>query len=197
MFSFLRLLICLIIAWIAFRFIKPISPKGRKIKIIGYVISVALASTMLTLVPIENSIYTFKSPEAAYKYFDYRCEVQFVVEGDECDFVIAKEGSYTTIYDIIPKTEDGWNVPVNFDTEVADYKSGDVNLTLWRYKPTDEYFIYVRVPDPSTKVTISDCYGSTFYSFENNRKFDYYAAIKDFDSQYVLTVDGTEYKFNK
>ena len=196
MFGFLRLLICAIIAWIAFRFIKPISPKGRRIKIIGFIISVVLASTLLTLVPIENNVYSFDSPEASYRYFGNRGEVQLVVPGDECDFIVAKEGAYTTVYDIIPKTDDGWKLPANFDTDVASYNSGNVKLTVWLYKPTGEHFILVQTADRSIKSTVTDCYGSKFYSWKNGSEFEYYARVQDFNDQYLILIDGTEYKFN-
>lgn len=198
MFSFLRLLICAVIGFFAFSFIKPISPKGRRVKIIAYVVSVVLASVLISFIPIENNIHSFDSPEAAYTYLGNRGEVQLVVPGDQCDFIVVKEDSVTTVYDIIPKTEDGWKVPANFDTDFDSYKSGDkINITVWYHKPTGERFISVEVNDSFGEVTVSDGYGSRFYSLKNGQEFEYYAAIKDFDSQYVLTVDGTKYTFDK
>ena len=87
-------------------------------------ISVILV-TALSFLPIENSFVTFDSPKEAYEYFNSgKSNIELMVEGDNCDFIIDRKKDSDT-YLIVPKTANGWKIGIGSETKRIVQKFSD------------------------------------------------------------------------
>jgi len=148
--------------------------------------------------PFENHLFTFKSPEAAYAYYSNpRSEVDLVVKGDFCDFVVDRNGTVDT-YLIVPKTIDGWKIGIGSDMrERAQAFDKGVSVQLFQYKNTDDYFITVLdASGGESEISMND--DVTFYSLTSQDSYTkktyvtYFAHISDFTSPCEVIVNGRQ-----
>ena len=199
MYNLVRLIIgCIIFACSMIAVKKSKAVNKRVLRLVFAILSVVLTG-LLGFFPFENLFVTFDSPKAAYNYY-YTFEksnIDLIVEGDTCDFVVGGEkGSVTQTYLIIPKTANGWKVGIVNDTKRIARKVSDKNiLRVFQHKNTNDYFIII-FNAKGEKLTISDEYNTQFFSLEKIIDSDgqtfvtYYGHITDFNSQYSVTVDG-------
>lgn len=170
-------------------------------KKIAYIIFACLSvavTVVLTFLPFENLFITFGSPKAAYEYVNPgKSNIELVVEGDDCDFIIDRKNDSDT-YSIIPKTSDGWKIGIGSNTERTAQKISDgIVLYVYRYKNTSDYFITV-FDTNGGESTVSDEYNTEFFSLERyndslGKNFvTYYAHVADIEPQYNVTVNGHE-----
>ena len=160
-------------------------------------ISVALI-VVLAFLPFENLFVNFNSPKAAYEYYNFgKSNIELVVEGNDCDFVIDCKNDFDT-YLIIPKTTDGWKIGIGSNTKrIVQKLSGGVSVYVYQYKNTSDYFITVLDTHGGESI-VSDDYNTKFYSLERENNslgktfVTYYAHIPNFNSQYSIIVNGNE-----
>lgn len=160
-------------------------------------ISVVVAAVSAFL-PFENLFVTFNSPKAAYEYYNVgKSNIELVVEGNNCDFVVDCKNDSDT-YLIIPKTADGWKVGIGADTKRIVQKLSDgITVYVYQYKNTNDYFITVLDTDGGES-KVSDDYNTKFYSLEKSNDslektfVTYYAHISNFNPQYSVTVNGNK-----
>lgn len=174
-------------------------PLKRRTSIAIIIFDIVLI-TVLSFIPFENLIYTFKSPEAAFKYYDPTVDkVELVVEGDESDFVLGIADDTSTIT-ILPKTADGWKIGAGLGIRRVTQENTDgFFITVYRYMNTNDHFISIRGTQGG-ELAISDEYETKFHEFSmkgksdpfNRTFFTYYAYVANFDSQYSVTVNGNE-----
>ncbi|MBE6616777.1 MAG: hypothetical protein E7627_02355 [Ruminococcaceae bacterium] len=165
--------------------------------IIFTVLSVAL-TTVLAFLPFENLFINFDSPKEAYEYYTFsKSNIELVVEGNECDFVVDCKNNVDT-HLIIPKTADGWKVGIGSNTKRIVYKhSNGITVYVYQYSNTSEYFITILDTNGGVAI-VSDNYGTEFYSLEkdndslNTTFVTYYAYIPDFNLEYSVIVNGNE-----
>lgn len=157
-----------------------------------------ILTVVLTFLPIENLFVTFDSPNAAYEYFNLgKSNIELVVEGEECDFIVdCKNDSYT--YLIIPKTSNGYKIGIGSSTKkVAQKISDETVICVYQYKNTSDYFITV-FDTNGGKTTVSDEYNTKFFSLERyndllGKKFvTYYAHITNLDTQYSVIINDNK-----
>lgn len=199
MYSLVRLIIgCIIFACSMIAVKKSKAVNKRVLRLVFAILSVVLTG-LLGFFPFENLFVTFDSPKAAYNYY-YTFEksnIDLIVEGDTCDFVVGGEkGTVTQTYLIIPKTANGWKVGIVNDTKRIARKVSDKNiLRVFQHKNTNDYFVII-FNAKGEKLAISDEYNTQFFSLEKIIDSDgqtfvtYYGHITDFNSQYSVTVDG-------
>lgn len=153
---------------------------------------------VLSFLPFENLFFTFDSPAEAYKYYNPRgSDVELVISGNECDFIVDAQKEANTV-SIIPKTKKGWKISTGLDTRRKKHIiSNDVVVTVYQYKNTNEYFITIFNTDGGS-ATICDDYNTKFYSLERNADWlsktfiTHYAYIPDMGSSYTVKVNGKE-----
>ena len=153
---------------------------------------------VLAFLPFENLFVTFDSPEAAYEYFNLgKSNVELIVEGDACDFIIDRQKD-SDKYLIIPKTADGWKIGIGANTKrIAQKISNGIVLYAYQYKDTSDYFITI-LDTNGGESTISDEYDTKFISLERSNDslgktfVTYYAHIANFNPQYSVTVNNTK-----
>ena len=198
MFGLIRLILCGIVFVIIFLLLrKRIEPaKVKKAAAILFIGIFFLGSTLLAFVPFENLFVTFDTPEAAYDYFTPgKSGEAFLIEGKESTFVLkTKNGTNSSL--IVPKTENGWKVPIGtYRKSVFNQPFKDFTVTVFQYKDTSDY--YIKVVDVNAFVqTLTDSDGTVFTKKQPsvstfNLSSVYYAYISDFDATtYTLIVNG-------
>lgn len=157
------------------------------------VVAVILTS-ISALIPIENALITFSSPESAYNY-NNSGNVKLIVDGEKTDFVVGTKGD-ADVYLIIPKSNDGWKLGMGLDTKkVFQTISNGITIYVYKYKNTDDYYITV-LDTNGGSTNITDNHNSKFKHLEKFNSilgktfYTYYAYINNFDDQYTLTVNG-------
>ena len=169
----------------------------RKLYITLVLLSVVL-TTILSFLPFENLFITFESPKAAYEYYSFsNCNIEVLVEGDNCDFIVNRKGGKEGVSNLIlPKTSDGWKIGLGTDNKriYSEFYDG-ILVTVFRYKNTDDYFIAVR-DQKGDESTISDDYNTEFCSVKETSEYTgqtvvtYYGHITDLAPEYSVTVRG-------
>ncbi|MBQ4569991.1 MAG: hypothetical protein IJA62_08085 [Ruminococcus sp.] len=153
---------------------------------------------MLAFLPFENLFITFDSPKSVYEYYNLgKSNIELIVEGDDCDFIIDRKNDSDT-YMIIPKTAGGWKIGVGSNTKRIVQKLFDgIVLYVYQYKDTSDYFITV-LDTNGGESTVSDEYNTKFFSLERYNdslgKFfvTYYAHITNLNPQYSVIVNDNK-----
>ncbi|MDE6020430.1 MAG: hypothetical protein K2H01_05465, partial [Ruminococcus sp.] len=142
LFVMIRLAFCSIAFIIGFLLIKKSRViHKRRWSIIAFVVAVIL-TTISTLIPIENALITFSSPESAYNYNNFG-NVKLIVDGEKTNFVIGAKGD-ADIYAIVPKSNGGWKIGMGLDTKkIIQTTSDGITIYVYQYKNTNDYFITV------------------------------------------------------
>ena len=157
-------------------------------RILALIVAVVLLR-VLNAWPVEKSIVSFSSPEAAYTYAN-QGDVQLVVSGVETDLVIGVKDDISLIT-ILPKTEKGWHIG-NGDTVVRDdlAMSGDGQTAfVLQHQKTGEYYVGVNA---AADAEITDSCGSVFDQMadasSDGQKAYFYAYVPDLDEQYTCLL---------
>lgn len=153
---------------------------------------------VLAFLPFENLFVTFDSPKVAYEYYNLgKSNIELIVEGDDCDFIIDRENDSDT-YLIIPKTADGWKIGVGSNTKrIVQKLSNGILLYVYQYKNTSDYFITI-LDTNGGESTVSDEYNTKFFSLERyndslEKNFvTYYAHITNLNQQYSVIVNDNK-----
>lgn len=199
MFSIIRLVISGIILISCGIFIqKNKSTHKRLLSLIAIGVSMFLI-IVLSIFPVENLLIRFDSPVAAYKYYYTfeKNEVELILEGRHCDFVVGSDKDNTIRYLPIPKNAEKYKIGTGSDIKrVAHSFSNGVSISVFRYKNSEDYFISI-LNTQGEKVEVSDKNGSQFYSVERENEslkktlVTYYAYIPEYNSDYQVIVNGT------
>lgn len=175
------------------------SHKSKKI-IISFVVTLVLFF-VFQLLPLENILISFPSPEASYNY-NHNSRAKLVVNGEMTDFVVGSD-SESDVYAIIPKSNGKWKLSVPNDKKlIFSTYNEDASVDVFRYKNTNEYYISVLHTD-SGPFNISDSRNSEFkcskrhISATDETYYTYYAYINNFDEQYSLIVNGQRISMHK
>jgi len=170
-------------------------------KHILHVVFLAISIAVITLsafVPFENLLITFDSPKDAYEYYNFgKSDIQLIVEGDNCDFVINRKNGVDT-YLIIPKTAEGWKIGLGSNTKrIVQKLSNGITVYVYQYKNTSDYFITILNTNGGEAI-VSDVYNTKFHSLEKKNEFigktfiTYYAHVPVYNPQYSIVVNGNE-----
>ena len=193
MFGAVRLILGCIITVLIILLCKRIAPKCR-IRIVYVIILFVIVISILMLIPVENVIIGFKSPETAFRYSSSRhADGNIVVTGNQSAFVVATKES-TDIQLIVPKTKKGWGIGIGLHTKhVESLLIEGFAIDIYQYRDTGDF--YIRVFDANgSSATIEDSCGSNFLVTEkrndsvNKTYRTYYAYIPNYNEQYELYI---------
>lgn len=198
MFSVIRIVIGCVFLGCSILVIKRSKSIHKRLLYVVFAIISVVMTSVSALLPIENLFITFKSPQAVYDYYTFgKSDLDLVVEGDSCDFLIDRKKDADT-YLIIPKTTDGWKIGVGRDTRKILQKITDgITIYVFQYKKTNDYFITI-LDTNGEESTVSDEYHSAFYALEKHNDSSgktfvtYYAHLTNLNPQYTVTVNGNE-----
>lgn len=170
---------------------------GKKHKIssvnrVGCFIFASVVMLTSMMFPIENVLIKFKSVESAYKYSCMGNLTEFI-EGKESCMVFSD-----TELKLLPKNGDTYGIETLFSNRnILNKMSNRLSFNVYRYKKTNDYYITAfGSPEDIEKFSISDSCGSNFKkltAINGTSNTVYYGAyICNYDSDYVVTVNGTE-----
>ena len=205
MYFIIRTIIFIIILII---FLVICKRKKKKIKRNTAIIIVIIWGVILSLsyfLPVENFFYTFKSPEEVFNY-TREGEILIRVDGENSNMILANEDATTTIYDIIPKSQDGWKIGNTFSTTEIVLKSycNDSSIIVYNYKNSNDYYIilYQSLVEANKNLSsITDNVNTEFNNFSKNventdtKDIIYYGYTNKFTDSYRITIDGKTYSF--
>ncbi len=198
MFSFIRLIIACVFFVCSIIAIK----KHKTIrKHIQYIVVTLISVTLIIVtafLPFENLFITFDSPKDAYEYYNFgKSNIQLVIEGNNCDFLVDCKSDFET-YLIVPKTTDGWKIGIGSNTKrIVQKFSKGITVYVYQYKNTNDYFITI-LDTNGEKTTVFDDNNTEFFSLEKYNNilgktfFTYYAHISNLNSGYRIIVNGNE-----
>lgn len=198
MFGFIRILIgCLFFGGMILinKKCKKERSKKRKQYLISAIVAI-LVCYVLEIIPFENAIITFSSPESVYKYVTLgnSC-VKMVISGENSDLVIGgceREDTYL----IVPKETNGWKIGTAIGTKrIRHILTDGIIICVYQYMDTSDYYITVFNAEGGP-VEITDFYDSEFLSWERyEEKLDmtyvtYCAYVPNFDEEYWIEVNN-------
>ena len=200
MFNIVRLgLGCILLLCIIFVSLKTRLLQKRSKLFTVIILFITLLSASY-LVPFENVLFSFPSPESAFGYYNGdKYSIEFVVKGINSDLVIGdNNGTYTS--QIIPKKKEMWKLPSPLSQESVyiDMLEG-ASIEILFYKDTEEYYISV-LDMNGLHSSISDSIGTTFFDMEViNNLFDegyvmHYGYRQNIPNDYSLYIDGHNYQ---
>lgn len=206
MFSVIRLFFSGLIFGCSALVINKLKPQKAKKYIRFFLIISIVIYVVLSYIPFENSFITFDSVKSAIEYYNPKnSNIELVVPGEDCDFVVIKGDNITRIYSIIPKTSDGWKVGTGKDVEIVSQRFiKGFSVHVYRYKKTNNYFVTI-LNSAGGELVLNDTYNSEFQVIERYNEqlgesyFTYYAHVIDFDKGYhvdVETEDGSVHRFD-
>jgi len=198
MYNIIRLIIGCILLVCSITAIKKSKVIRKHILYIIFTSLSVLLIVVLAFLPFENLFVNFDSPKAAYEYFNLgKSNIELIVEGDECDFIIDRKNDSDT-YLIIPKTADGWKIGIGSNTKrIVQKLSNGIVLYVYQYKNTSDYFITI-LDTNGGESTVSDEYNTRFFSLERNNDslgktfVTYYAHITNLNPQYSVIVNDNK-----
>lgn len=183
LFVLIRLAVWCILLLLAlkYRYFINRSYTHYKFKKIIVVIMCIILLIFSFIIPLENAILTFSSPEAAFTYYN-NGDIVLAIDGEETALVIAYDS--TTL--IVPKVENGWKLGMGHETKTV-YSSIDNGfwISVLRYRETNEYYIIVSGVSKNIS-KIEDNKDSIFRFSEDLNT--YYAYIGNYDESYRLTI---------
>ena len=177
LFQLIRLVLAGLAALVLFLLLRK--KLKQRTAIILAVAVFAVADVLLCNTPLENTVYTFPTPEAAANYVGFG-DVANVVEGAESTlFLTGGSGQYQM------RGENGTNITGFFSGE-------DTAIQLVQMKNSTEYYVVVICTGGNAEVT--DSCGSVFQTLQEGDGVAsdgiYLAYVPGYDAQYVLTVNG-------
>ena len=192
---------CAFAVWLNVVITKSAIVNKKRKRFVAVFASLALIF-VLGFLPIENLFLTFDSAEKSYTYSSYeKKDVQIVIEGDNCGFLVNRKDAGTRQHLIIPKSEEGWKIGLGFNTKSRITKYfNEIIVHIYQYKNTDDYFAVV-YSAYGKELSVSDKYDSDFYplietaTYSGDPRFTYYAHIIYFNSQYYIMVNGEKIEF--
>lgn len=201
MYAILRWIIFSVLLLLFIFILKKNNKLKKKTLIISVIVTIILAEISM-YIPIENQFMYFHSADSAYKYINVYSS-KYIIDGKNSDLVVGNNIDSDELL-IIPKNENGWQVGLSKDIEIAVAVSDTCGLGISIYKPTNECYIFVHNAD-NEKMKIKDNHNFEFKFINNNitnsvGSYEYAAFVGEIDNNYRLTVNGNTYKllkFNK
>lgn len=159
----------------------------------------AALALSLNLIPVENLIIGFSTPEAAFKY-NNSDEIMEINEYTDCALVIASTGDGKLTTHVLPKKDGKWKLETIYNRK-QDVTTLNYCIVERLYVPnSNDCFIIVT---HSTSGSIAD--NPTNVVDSHNTKFIavtypdmltfYYGYVQDMDDNYNLHVDGKKISF--
>lgn len=169
----------------------------QKYRLISLILSMVFC-TISGMLPVENLIFSFSSPEQAYKYYNVG-KIVLTVNGENSDLVIGEKKD-TYVYAMIPKTSDGWKISfANNVKRIGIVGNSSTTVEIEQFKNSSDY--YVSVSDISSEQKdVSDNMGASFACLKkentNTTYYTYIAHISKFNEDYTVFIGDTEMKIS-
>lgn len=190
MLKIIRYAITICLAIISIIYFKNKEKKKRLFKLIlGLIISVAIL-----MIPFENLVLKFNTPERALNYLSANAKIIKTIEEENSALVIYTESGHIfaiTIYNCDGK----WKAPFLPEDQILSRFGKNSKFLITKERNSNNFYIMISV-DGDTKV-ISDNQNSKFELFKkSNYSTHYVAYVSDYEGDYIINIDGEQYKIN-
>ena len=167
--------------------------------ILGFVLLISVIAVDFRF-PVENSFISFKTVKQAFSYSN-KGEIIYTVEGSESGLIIYSDDETIGLC-FLPKTpKNRWKIDsaLSFNTvydKITNVKNTDYNITIYRMKKTNDYYISFDAWFVDEKPVVSDnkttdlkCVERT-YSNTSKKSYSFYGYVEDIDDDYKIQVNG-------
>lgn len=168
---------------------------------------VVIISTLFAL-PVENLFIDFKTPENVFTYYAadnfIHNKIVHIEEGEQTCFIYYEQYPNSNSYLIIPKTEEGYKLPVSSADKIVVNRL-DIHGSGWviHYEGTDDYYLSVHGITDEENVTATDSNGKQLDVIlkeipkSESKTFAVLSYIDEFTNDYSVTINGYTIKFNQ
>lgn len=147
---------------------------------------------IIIIMPFENLFLKFNTPEIAFKYTTNNCDIVKVVKGDQTALVIYRERS-STYATVFTKSGAKWKAP--FWPDKQSFFRLENGATVCTTKEPNSDSFYIMITTSKDIKLVNDNQNSDFEIFlEDDYWIDYVAYVKNYEGDYIINIDGKEYK---
>lgn len=146
--------------------------------------------------PIENLFMHFQSAESVFHYA-YFGEIEDVLDGKASCIVIYSDHNQGNGHYIIPKTEEGYEIPNSFTAKkISDKFDRNGSFEVYQVKGTQDYYVVGSVLSNASSFNITDSRGQnvpaivTEMGDTGTKTVLLYAYVENFTNDYVLYING-------
>lgn len=200
MYTILRIVILLfIISIILIVNRKNTNISGRR-KISKFVALSLVFFWILLLIPFENYILNFNTPEEVFKYGFFYKDIINIVEDNDTAYITYLNSDSSFSYESVVKKNGSWKLPNNLNINKVKfiiYK--DYSITILKSENGEKAFVKVsnmHLYDSSNQISVSDNRNSIFKTFSSRLKIynqdilHYYTIVNLPLDNYELTINN-------
>ncbi len=153
--------------------------------------------------PIENFFVRFQSAEDVFHYA-YFGEIEDVLDGKASCIVIYSDHNQGNGHYIIPKTEEGYEIPNSFTAKkISDEFDRNGSFEVYQVAGTQDYYVVGTVLSNASSFNITDSRGQNVSAIVTDmggtgtKTILLYAYVENFASDYVLYMNGIKTAITK
>ena len=178
--------ICLII--ISIIIFKNKKNRKRLLKLILGIFS----SIIILMMPFENLFLKFNNPEQAFNYAVSNCDIIKTVKTDRSALIIYNDsGSIKAT--LINNYNGEWKALFLPNNQMLSRLGYDEIILITRERHSNNFYIMISVGINTKQV--SDNQNSNFEIFLKNDYWTHYVAyVKNYEGEYIIDLDGEQYK---
>ena len=195
-YGIVRLIIWILILFVASIIIRKSKLLHKKLVLAITFIFATVLVTVIGLIPVENSVKYFDSPESVFAYRSSG-KIEDIIYGKESCMVLSSTDPYNHSYMIIPKTSDGYKLPSAFSTKkIVDEMNGLGSFEIYQVRDTNDYYLSGVCASNKSTLDLSDNMDSEFIKIaskaNDNESGTYfiYAYVGDIKDEYYLMING-------
>ena len=198
MYSIVRIIIGFLLLSVPMVLVAKSKARHKQRRVVGCVLLALAITIVLSFVPFENAIVTFPSAESAARYYDMKfSNTQEVVEGLECDMVVARKSKNSYSQTLVPKTNEGWKIGLGTDIKIISQKTTEnATITVYGHQKLSDRFIWIKYMDDEEPI-IAHSIQTEFVVLQKEELGDLYlsvycANITQTTEAYRVYINGKE-----
>lgn len=155
-------------------------------------VCVAVSASLLSMMlPIENLLYSFKSPEEAFMYIG-QAEPENVLLGQYSCIVSGKHGNDYVPDGVFTRAEDGWKLGKINDLRLcfATMIPKEFTVKVRQFRNTEDYYVEI-IDYTGTDKVITDKNGTAFIKwYQKGDERSYRAYVQNINMDYYVVING-------
>lgn len=148
------------------------------------------------IIPVENLLITFKSPEDVFNYTN-KGTINDIIYGKDSCIIIYSENNDSYSFDVIPKHSNGYKIPYLWTEKlIAAKMEGSTSFYLYVVSNTNDYYVLGNCITKEDDLKISDNIDSQISLiniYENNpvdaKNYLIYTYLRGPLKEYYLTIE--------
>ena len=190
-FNIIRNVLIVLFLIIGFIVIRNSSAQRKLKYYVLWTIVSFIFSFVITLLPFENIFVSFYDPESIFEYENPKATVHTVLEGEASSMCFGKSTDGQIRTSVAFKSGTKWKIARLTDMESAVYTYGNLWISWYRYKGTNDYYVDIydfrKTFDP-----VTDCRNTNFSVVRSDKEKEirYYGYVPKMDENYYLEIDG-------